>query len=107
MGDGVATLADLDDGAGLDSRGGFITVGVDASKEVLYYDKRVFVSYLSCSSLSRKSRAACDLRLAAYRIILTFQGHRLECRVHRDLLRSGKLHLLFGATIDPAFSHDD
>ena len=35
LGDGVATLADLDDGAGLDSRGGFITVGVDASKEVL------------------------------------------------------------------------
>lgn len=35
LGDGVASLADLDDGSRLDGRGRFIAIGVDTSKKVL------------------------------------------------------------------------
>lgn len=33
---GIATFADLDNGAGLDSRRGLVTVGVDTAKQTLF-----------------------------------------------------------------------
>ncbi|CRJ89849.1 hypothetical protein BN1723_017018, partial [Verticillium longisporum] len=38
LGDGVAALADLDNGARLDGRGGFVAIGVDAAEKVLWGD---------------------------------------------------------------------
>ena len=36
LGDGVAALADLNDGAGLDGGGGFVAISVDATEETLW-----------------------------------------------------------------------
>ena len=44
LGDGVATLADLNDSAGLDSGGGLISVGVDTTEQRLCFDISQFRS---------------------------------------------------------------
>ena len=48
LGDGVAALADLHDGARLHGRGGFVAVGVDAAEEVLCGGRRAEVSRHCC-----------------------------------------------------------
>lgn len=41
LGDGIATLADLDDCARLDGGGGFVAICVDASKKIFYTEELV------------------------------------------------------------------
>lgn len=96
LGDGIATLADLNNGAGLDSRGGLISVGVDTAKETLCFQNRL-VSVQSAEP--QQPQNICDATRP------TLQGHRLESRMNRYLLGGRELNLFIGLAIDSAFSH--